>query len=168
MTRLILVLLCGLGTLCAADEAPKAEAILDRYLEVTFKIRAGWRWTDGTPVTAQDALFAWQTIMSPESNLRDPLTQKVYAMSAPDAHTIVVSFMSAAQARAAAGALLTGDVAFEYFSQLGDYAQYAQQESAVADAQYWAVLRWLPGFEKNFTASSNVREISASAVLSTA
>ena len=117
---------------------------LDRYLEVTFKIRAGWRWTDGMPVTAQDALFAWQTIMSPESNLRDPLTQKVYTMSAPDPRTIVVSFMSAAQARAAAGALLTGDMPFEYFSQLGDYAQYAQQESAVADAQYWAVLRWLP------------------------
>ena len=35
MTRLILLLLCGLGALCAAGETPKAEAILDRYLEVT-------------------------------------------------------------------------------------------------------------------------------------
>jgi len=117
---------------------------LDRYLEVTFKIRAGWRWTDGTPVTTQDALFAWQTIMSPESNLRDPLTQKVYTMVASDDHTIVVNFMSAAQARAAAQAALSGDVPFEYFAQLGDYGAYAQQETPLADANYWAVLRWLP------------------------
>lgn len=117
---------------------------LDRYLELTFKIRAGWRWTDGMPVTTQDVLLAWQTIMSPESNLRDPLTQKIYSMKALDERTLVVDFMSAAQARAAASGALTGDVAFEYFSQLGDYVRYAQQETPLADPQYWGVVRWLP------------------------
>ena len=117
---------------------------LDRYLELTFKIRAGWRWTDGKPVVAQDALYAWQLMMQPEAGLRDALTQKVFTMQAPDASTIVVHFMSAAQARAAATGDLSGDVAFEYFSQLGDYAQYAQQETPLVDANYWAVVRWLP------------------------
>jgi ABC-type transport system substrate-binding protein len=117
---------------------------LDRYLEVTFKIRLGWRWTDGQAVTANDAVYAWQLLMQPEANLRDPLTQKVFAMSAPDPRTIVVNFMSAAQARAAANGELTGDVAFQYFSQLGDYVQNAQQETPLLDANYWGVVRWLP------------------------
>ena len=117
---------------------------LDRYLEVTFKIRLGWRWTDGQAVTASDAVYAWQLLMQPEANVSDPLTQKIYAMSAPDPRTIVVKFMSAAQARAAAIGELTGDVAFQYFSQLGDYAQYAQQETPLVDANYWGVVRWLP------------------------
>ncbi|MCL5996566.1 MAG: ABC transporter substrate-binding protein [Chloroflexi bacterium] len=116
----------------------------ERHLEVTFRIRQGWRWTDGTPVTAQDALYTWQLIMAPEGQLRDPLTQKVFSMAAPDDRTIAVSFMSAAQARAAAAGSLRGDVPFEYFTQLGDYARYAEQTTPLADADYWAVLRWLP------------------------
>ncbi len=115
-----------------------------RYLEVTFRIRPGWRWTDGRPVTAQDAVYAWQLIMAPEAQVRDPLAQKVFAMTAPDERTVVVRFMSAAQARAAAAGALQGDVAFEYFSQQGDYARYAGQSAPLSDARYWAVVRWLP------------------------
>ncbi len=29
-------------------------------IRVTWRLREGWRWGDGTPVTAEDALFAWQ------------------------------------------------------------------------------------------------------------
>jgi peptide/nickel transport system substrate-binding protein len=29
-------------------------------LRVTWRLREGWRWGDGTPVTAEDLLFAWQ------------------------------------------------------------------------------------------------------------
>ncbi len=116
----------------------------DRHLEVTFRIRPGWRWTDGTPVTAQDAVYAWQLVMSPEGQLRDPITQKVFSMTPADERTIVVQFMSAAQARAAAAGALRGDVPFEYFSQLGDYADYKDQAGPVGDAFYWAVARWLP------------------------
>jgi ABC-type transport system substrate-binding protein len=116
----------------------------DRYLQATFKIRPGWRWTDGRPVTAQDALFAWQLIMAPESGLRDPLTQSVYSMQALDERTIAVQFMSAAQAQAAATGALRGDVPFEYFSQLGDYAAYANRATPLAPRDYWAVVRWLP------------------------
>lgn len=117
---------------------------LDRYLEVTFKIRPDWRWTDGRPVVAQDAVYAWQLAMAPEFGLRDPLAQSVYAMTAVDDKTLRVAFMSAAQAQAAAAGALRGDVPFEYFSQLGDYATYAGRETPLAPASYWAVARWLP------------------------
>ena len=116
----------------------------DRHLQVTFRIRPDWRWTDGVPVSAQDAIYAWQLIMSPEASLRDPLAQSVFSMSALDDRTVVVRFMSAAQARAAAEGALRGDVPFEYFSRLGDYADHAQRERPLAPVNYWAVLRWLP------------------------
>ena len=115
-----------------------------RHLQVTFLIRKGWRWTDGAPVTAQDAIYAWQLVMSPEAQLSDALTQKVYSMTAPDERTIVVAFMSAGQAQLAAARQLHGDVAFEYFGQRGDYAAYEEQATPLADAMYWAVARWLP------------------------
>lgn len=117
---------------------------LDRALEITFRIREGWRWTDGTPVTAQDAVFAWQLVMTPQALARDGLTQMVFSMKASGLRTIVVRFLSAAQARAAAAGTLKGDVPFEYFAALGDYAAYAKQETPLSDPQYWAVLRWLP------------------------
>ena len=117
---------------------------LDRALEVTFRIRDGWRWTDGTAVTAQDAIFAWQLVMTPQALARDGLTQKVFSMKASGSRAIVVRFLSATQARAAAAGTLKGDVPFEYFSALGDYAAYAKQETPLSDPQYWAVLRWLP------------------------
>lgn len=116
----------------------------DRRLEATFKIRAGWRWTDGQPVTSQDALFSWHTLMSPAAQVDDALTQKVFAMTAPDARTIVVSFMSAAQARLAAIGKLHGDVSFEYFSNRGNYDSFAKQSGPLADPTYWGVVRWLP------------------------
>ncbi len=116
----------------------------DRYLQVTFRIRPDWRWTDGVPVSAQDAIYAWQLIMSPEAGLRDPLAQSVFSMIAPDDRTVIVNFLSAAQARAAAEGALRGEVSFEYFSRLGDYAAYARRERPVSPVNYWAVLRWLP------------------------
>lgn len=116
----------------------------DRHLQATFKIKPGWRWTDGKPVIAQDAIYAWQLIMAPESGLRDPLTQQVFSMNAADERTIVVNFMSAAQAQAAANGALRGDVPFEYFSQLGDYARFAAAEQPLTPADYASVLRWLP------------------------
>ena len=117
---------------------------IERHLQATFKIRPGWRWTDGKPVTAQDVIFAWQLIMSPESGLRDPLTQQVFSMTAQDERTLIVNFMSAAQAQAAANGSLRGDVPFEYYSQLGDYAQYANAETPSSPEDYWTVVRWLP------------------------
>ena len=116
----------------------------DRHLQVTFKIKPGWRWTDGKPVTAQDAIYAWQLIMSPEAGLRDPLTQQVFSMTASDERTLVVDFMSATQAQAAASGALRGDVPFEYFTQLGDYAAYANAEKPLAPSDYASVVRWLP------------------------
>ncbi len=117
---------------------------LDRSLEVTFRIREGWRWTDGTPVTSQDAVYAWQLVMAPQTQTRDRLAQMIYSVKPNGPRAAIVRFMSAGQARAAAAGTLRGDVPFEFFSSLGDYAAYAKQETPLSDPLYWAALRWLP------------------------
>lgn len=38
----------------------------DKHLEVTYKIRKDWRWTDGTKVTTKDVLAWWKLNMDPE------------------------------------------------------------------------------------------------------
>ena len=43
----------------------------DKHLEVTYKIKKGWRWTDGTPVTSKDAVYQWKLIMDPDFEVAD-------------------------------------------------------------------------------------------------
>jgi peptide/nickel transport system substrate-binding protein len=61
-------------------------------LHITYKLRAGVTWSDGAPFTAQDVIFSWRAIMNPANNV---LTRTGYdqiaSMSAPDAHTLVVT-----------------------------------------------------------------------------
>ncbi len=65
----------------------------DRHLEVTYKIRKGWRWTDGTPVTAKDSIYWWKLNMDPafESQNRSVI-EKIYEVSAIDDNTVLVKF----------------------------------------------------------------------------
>ena len=59
---------------------------------ITYHLRKGVLWHDGTPFTADDAVFTWHdVIMNPANNV---VTRTGYdqieSMSAPDAHTVVV------------------------------------------------------------------------------
>ncbi len=44
----------------------------DKHLEVTYKIKKGWRWTDGTPVTSKDVLAWWKLLMDPDFEVAEP------------------------------------------------------------------------------------------------
>jgi len=41
-------------------------------MEVTYKIRRGFKWHDGTPVTAGDAVFAWEVAREPRTGAIAP------------------------------------------------------------------------------------------------
>ena len=85
----------------------------DRHLEVTFTIRKGWRWTDGTPVTARDAVYLWKLIMDPRIRQQSrPSTTSSTTLWPLDDSTIVYKFLSNAQAKAAEAGTLTGNVPF--------------------------------------------------------
>jgi len=112
----------------------------DRHMEVTYKIRDDWRWTDGTPVTSADAIYGWKLIMDPEMEVAArSSTEKIYDMVEIDAKSFKTVYMSEAQAKAAAEGTLEGNVDFASFQ--ADYAEsgYGNQVGPVVDPVYWAV-----------------------------
>lgn len=112
----------------------------DRHLEVTYKIRDGWVWSDGTPVTAEDAIFPWKLIMDPEMEVAGrTATEKIYDIVQVDDSTFTTVFMSEAQAKQAAAGTLTGNVDFAVFQLDYEQSGYANQAGAVVDPVYWNV-----------------------------
>jgi len=62
-------------------------------LTVTYKLRPGVTWHDGSPFTADDVKFTWQIIMNSKINIvsRDGY-DKIKAIDTPDKYTVVVRF----------------------------------------------------------------------------
>ena len=62
-------------------------------LTVTYKLRQGITWHDGSPFTADDVKFTWQTIMNSKINVvsRDGY-DKIKVIDTPDKYTLVVRF----------------------------------------------------------------------------
>lgn len=58
-------------------------------MEITYKIRPGFKWHDGTPVTAGDVVFAWEVAREPRSGAIAP-DPGISAMTASDPATLVV------------------------------------------------------------------------------
>ena len=119
----------------------------DQHLEITYTIKSGWRWTDGQPVKASDAVYGWKLRMDPDFEIPDrSALEKVFDVNAVDDKTIVVKAMSEAQAKEAAAGTLKGNVAFDKLKD--DYVAqgYDKQTGPVVDSVYWADLfpGWLP------------------------
>jgi peptide/nickel transport system substrate-binding protein len=98
--------------------------ISDDGLVYTFTLRDDWNWSDGTPITSADVLYTWNAINSGVVE-----TQSVYILdsisdvTAPDAHTVVVTFKTAdCTALNYAGSLapLPSHILPQDFSQLND------------------------------------------------
>ena len=62
-------------------------------LTVTYKLRPNVLWHDGSPFTAEDVKFTWQTIMNSKLNIvsRDGY-DKIKVIETPDKYTVVVRF----------------------------------------------------------------------------
>ena len=123
----------------------------DKHLEITYKIRKGWRWTDGTPVTPKDAIYSWKLQMDPDMELPDrTATEKIYDVVAVDESTYTTKFMSEKQAKEAAAGTLKGNVAFDKFKEDYVASGYDQQVGPVIDPIYWqigwggSIYYWLP------------------------
>jgi peptide/nickel transport system substrate-binding protein len=60
---------------------------------ITWKLKDGLLWSDGTPVTAEDAIFTWQYCTHPEGGCaQSPNYGDVANVEAVDAQTIKVTF----------------------------------------------------------------------------
>jgi len=118
----------------------------DKHMEITHKIKQGWRWTDGTPVTPKDVIYWWMLVMDPDMAVPSrEQTEKVYDIEMVDDNTYVVKLMSQAQVRAAAAGTLEGNVNFKAYQD--DYVAlgYAEWNGPVVDPLYWIIgTNWLP------------------------
>ena len=64
----------------------------------TFHLKPGGKWSDGTPLTAEDAVWTGETILKyangPAANLA-PFLENVESLEAPDPNTLVITYKTA-------------------------------------------------------------------------
>ena len=117
----------------------------DKHLEVTYKIRDDWRWTDGTPVTTKDILTWWKLYMDPAFEVASRVgIEKIYDFKVVDDKTITAIWMNTKQAKAAEEGTLTGNVDFAALKD--DYISngYSATGQPVVDPVYWTFIGWIP------------------------
>lgn len=82
-----------------AEEVPtlKNGGVSSDGLTITIKLRKDANWTDGTPVTADDAVFTYDMIMSDKNGVfsRYPFDTYVASMTAVDPKTLEIKLSSA-------------------------------------------------------------------------
>ncbi len=62
-------------------------------LSVTYKLKEGVKWSDGTPFTAEDFKATWQYVIKPENGATDVVKyQNIATVETPDATTIKITF----------------------------------------------------------------------------
>ena len=157
----------------------------DRYLQVTYKIRQGVKWSDGQEVDSNDAVFLFRLIMDPNAPVVSRAEyQKLERVDNPDKYTVVYKFRSLNQVTDFFNKLTPGDkpnysfleifitqkkpvISITYSEIGGIYPEHvvgrippAQiKESAFARAPIgagpWRVERWTTGQEMILTANPN-------------
>ena len=61
-----------------------------RVTEITFKIKAAAKWSDGTPVTADDVAYTWATHVKYETTAGAANKDYIDTIEAVDPQTVVV------------------------------------------------------------------------------
>jgi peptide/nickel transport system substrate-binding protein len=95
----------------------------DQHLETTFHIRQDAKFSDGTPVTADDVVFTWKLTMNPlwGAAAGNDVSSKYSDVTKVDTHTVVFKMMSENQAHAAGLTSQKGPVLHpEYYFGLAD------------------------------------------------
>jgi peptide/nickel transport system substrate-binding protein len=78
-----------------AQEIPTVEngGIAEDLTSITWKLKEGVLWSDGTPLTAEDLVFTWQYCTTPETGCSSPTSfVNVANMEAVDDTTLLITF----------------------------------------------------------------------------
>lgn len=117
----------------------------DQHLEVTYKIRKDWRWTDGNPVVANDVVYWWKLTMDPDFPYEGrSAVEKFYDVVALDDKTVVVKYMTKGQIAQAVAGTLTGNVNFAAFQPDYEAAYGKDWPYYAVDPTYFININWLP------------------------
>ncbi len=72
----------------------------DRHLVTKYKLRQGIKWSDGTEVTSNDAVFSYKLILDDPFSATISAQQKLSSVDNPDKYTVVYNWMSVNEAKA--------------------------------------------------------------------
>ena len=89
----------------------------DQHLETTMRIRQDARFSDGTPVSADDVIFSWKLTLNPVwgAPAGNDVESKYSDVVKKDERTVIFKMMSQAQARAAGQATQVGPVVHPFY-----------------------------------------------------
>jgi peptide/nickel transport system substrate-binding protein len=77
------------------EEIPTIEngGVSEDLMSITWKLKEGLKWSDGTPVTSEDAVFTWQYCTHPEGGCaQGSYFEGVKSVEAVDERTIKITF----------------------------------------------------------------------------
>lgn len=67
--------------------------VSEDFLTVTWKLRPGLLWSDGTPITSDDVKFTWEAVSNPDSGaVLSNNFEKIASIDTPDELTAVVNY----------------------------------------------------------------------------
>ena len=123
----------------------------DGRMETTFRLKPNVIWQDGTPLSAEDFVFAREVYASPQVGISNASPQNLIAeVTAPDARTLVIHW---SRSYPAAGTLAEAD--FPPLPRAILEAQFHQDPAALVKHSYFTldyvglgpyrVTQWLPG-----------------------
>lgn len=78
-----------------AAELPSLEnkGVSEDFLTVTWKLKPGLKWSDGTPITSEDIKFTWEAVSNPESGaVKTGGFDLIESVETPDKLTAVVHY----------------------------------------------------------------------------
>ena len=109
----------------------------DAQTEVTYKIKAAAKWSDGTPVTAEDAAYTWATHVKYNTVTGASNKDYIDTVEAKDAQTVVVKAKLDADGKAINPLIVGAFVSSNYILQKA-WTQKLEERTKDADAAKWA------------------------------
>jgi peptide/nickel transport system substrate-binding protein len=128
---------------------------------ITWKLKPGIKWSDGSPFTADDVVFTWQYIADPKTAASDTqIADGVTSVEAKDPLTVVVSFKDPNpypyQIFTSAMGVIIQKKQFENF--MGEKAKDAPGNLAPIGTGPYKVVDFKPGDVVTYTMNENYRD----------
>jgi len=108
----------------------------DGRMETTYRLRAGLTWHDGTPLSSEDFVLAWQVYRTPDFGVAGrPPQSEIEQVLAPDQRTVLISWRGPFAGAGALGSEKSGLLPLPR-QILGHYREEARLAAAANDS-YW-------------------------------
>jgi peptide/nickel transport system substrate-binding protein len=89
----------------------------DAQTEITYKIKSAAKWSDGTPITADDAAYTWMADVKYETNTGNNFKDYIDTVEAKDPQTVVVKAKLDAAGKAVNPLLVASFLDYAYIKQ---------------------------------------------------